>query len=133
VKRQEQKGSAGVNDDPKSHICRNTAWQRKLRPSEERAKGLAAAGDGRHEKDTISFFEGAGFTAEEADIFFIEVNIEELADLALIVADVAREGGEARSEFVESFCDGGGATVHFGRAVREAAEGGGNFDGDGHF
>src|SRR6266481_8263579 len=94
---------------------------------------LAAAGDGGNEEDAIAFFEGAGFAAEEADVFFVEIDIEELADLALIVADVAREIGEARSELVESFGDRGGGTVHFGRAVREAAEGGGDFDGDGHF
>src|ERR1700741_2807561 len=94
---------------------------------------LAAAGYRGHQKNAIAFLKRAGFTAEEADIFFVEVNIEELADLALIVADVAREIGEARSKLVESFGDSRGATVHSGRAICEAAEGGGNFDGDGHF
>jgi hypothetical protein len=96
-------------------------------------KGLASSSYRGNQQNAIAFFEGAGLPAQEADIFFVEVNIEELADLALIVADVARESGEARSELVESFGDGGGATVYFGRTVGEAAEGGGNFDGDGHF
>src|SRR5260370_19213864 len=94
---------------------------------------LAAAGDGRNKEDAIAFFEGAGLAAKEADVFFVEIYVEELANLALIVADVARKIGEARSELVESFGDGSGATVHLGRAIRKAAEGGGNFDGNGHF
>src|SRR6266852_3185843 len=86
----------------------------------------------RDEQNTIAFLEGAGFAAEEADVFFVEVDVEELADLALIVADVAREIGEARGKLVEGIGDGGRATVDFRRAVGEAAEGRGNFDGYGH-
>src|SRR6267378_2525989 len=93
---------------------------------------FAAAGDGRHQEDAITFFKRAGFAAEEADVFFVEIDVEELADLALIVADVAAEIGEARGELVEGFGDGGGATVHSWGAVGEAAEGGGDFDGHWH-
>src|SRR5438552_2313168 len=85
-----------------------------------------------NQEDTIAFLEGAGFAAEEADVFLVEVDIEELADLALIVADVAAEIGKAGSEFVEGVGDGGRATVHSRRAVGEATEGRGNFDGYGH-
>ncbi len=65
----------------------------------------------RDEQNTIAFLEGAGFAAEEADIFFVKVHVEELVDLALIVADVARESGEAVGKFVESVGDRGRATV----------------------
>jgi hypothetical protein len=92
-----------------------------------------ATGDRGDEENTIAFLERAGFAAEEADVFFVEIDVEELADLAVIVADVASEIGEARSKLVESFGDGGRATVYFWRAFGEAAEGCGNFDGDGHF
>src|SRR5437879_3265677 len=94
--------------------------------------GLAAPGDGGDQKDAIAFLQGAGFAAEEADVFFVEVDVEELADLALVVADVAAELGEAGSKLVEGVGDGGRATVHFRRTVGEAAEGRGNFDGYGH-
>jgi hypothetical protein len=86
-----------------------------------------------NEQDAVPFLQGAGFAAEEADVFLVEIHVKELADLALIVADVAGESGEAGSELVESFRNRGGATVHFRRAVREAAEGGGDFNGYGHF
>src|SRR5258708_1374480 len=49
----------------------------------------------RDEQNTIALLEGARFAAEKANVFFIEVHVEELADLALIVADVAREVGKA--------------------------------------
>jgi len=65
----------------------------------------------RDEQNTIAFLEGAGFAAEEADIFFVKVHVEELADLALIVADMARESGEAGCKFVQSVGDRGRATV----------------------
>src|SRR6266851_3734082 len=86
-----------------------------------------------NQQNAVTFLEGAGFAAEEADVFFVEVDVEELADLALVVADVTAEIGEARGEFVEGFGDGGGATVYFWRAVGEAAEGGGDFDGHWHW
>src|SRR5258706_8789894 len=75
-----------------------------------------------NQEDTIAFFESAGFAAEEADVFLVEVDVEELADLALIVANVAAEIGEAGSKLVEGIGDSGRATVHFRRAVGEAAE-----------
>src|SRR6266404_1209832 len=98
-----------------------------------RWKRLASAGDGGDEEDAVAFLEGAGFAAEKADVFFVEVDVEELADLALIVADVAPEIGIARGELVEGFGDGGRATVYFRRAARETTEGCWNFDGHGHF
>src|SRR6266576_3914108 len=89
---------------------------------------LAAAGYRGNQQNAIAFLEGAGFAAEEADVFFVEINVEELADLALIVADVAPEIGEAGSELIEGFGDGGRAAIHFRRAVRETTECGWDFD-----
>src|SRR6266850_1616215 len=79
------------------------------------------------EQNTIAFLEGAGFAAEEADVFFIEIDVEELADLALIVADVAAEIGEAGSQLVKGVGDGGRATVYSRRTAGEATEGRGDF------
>jgi len=93
---------------------------------------LGAAGDGGDEEEAVAFFEGGGFAAEEAYVFLVEVDVKELADLALVVADVAREGGEFGGEVVEGVGDGGGGAVVLGCAVGEAAESGGDFDGDGH-
>src|SRR5260370_1829437 len=94
---------------------------------------LASARNRRDEENAIAFLEGAGFPAQEADVFLVEINIEELADLALVVADVPAESREAGSKLVEGFRDGGGATVHPRRALGEAAKGGRDFDRNGHF
>src|SRR6266478_5152198 len=105
---------------------------KKVAGAASRRTWLAAAGHGRNQEDTIAFFQGAGFAAEETDVFLVEVDVEELADLALIIAHVAAEIGKAGSKLVEGVGDGGRATVDFRRAVGEAAEGRGNFDGYGH-
>jgi hypothetical protein len=94
---------------------------------------LLAAGDGRDEENAIAFLEGTGFPAEEADVFFVEIDVEELANLALLIADVAREIREPGGKFVQSLGDGRGATVYFWRAIGKAAERGRDFYDDRHF
>src|SRR5262249_26792909 len=97
------------------------------------AKRLLTASDRRNQENPIAFLERAGFAAEEADIFLVEIDIEKLADLALLIADMARQTGKTRGEIVQGFGDRGGATVHFGRAVGEATKRWWNFDGHSHF
>src|SRR3981189_273586 len=63
---------------------------------------LGSPGNGGDEENAIAFLEAAGFAAEEANVFFVEIDVEELANLALIVAHVAREIGEPRRQCVES-------------------------------
>ena len=58
---------------------------------------MGAAGDGGDEEDAVAFLEGAGLAAEEANVFFVEIDVEELADLAGLVADVLGEVGVAGS------------------------------------
>src|SRR6266403_3537107 len=94
---------------------------------------LGSSGNGGDEENAIAFLEAAGFAAEEANVFFVEIDVEELANLALIVAHVSREIGEPRGEFVQSLGDGGGTTVYFWRAVGEATERCRNFDDYWHF
>jgi len=93
----------------------------------------ASACNRRDEENAIAFLESAGFPAQKADVFLVEIDIEELADLALVVADVPAESREAGSKLVEGFRNGGGTTVHPRRALGEAAKGGRNFDRNGHF
>jgi hypothetical protein len=93
----------------------------------------ASACNRRDEENAIALLESAGFPAQEADVFLVEVDVEELADLTLVVADVAVESREAGSELVEGFRDGGGTTVDLRRALGEAAERGRDFDRNGHF
>jgi hypothetical protein len=102
-------------------------------PGDYLARDVLATGDGRDQQDAVAILDGTGFTAQEADVFVVEIHVEELPNLALIVAHVAAQVGKFGSEFVEGFRDSDGATVDFGLAVRETPEGGGNFDNYGHF
>src|SRR5712664_650927 len=104
-----------------------------IQPETSPLELLGSAGNGRDEENAITFLEAAGFAAEEANVFFVEIDVEELANLALIVAHVARKIGEPRGEFVQSLGDGGGATVYFWRAFGEAAKRCRDFDDYWHF
>src|SRR6266478_2934476 len=104
-----------------------------IQPETSPLELLGSAGNGRDEENAITFLEAAGFAPEEANVFFVEIDVEELANLALIVAHVAREIGEPRGEFVQSLGDGGGATVYFWRAASKATERCRNFDDYRHF
>src|SRR2546426_10684409 len=87
-----------------------------------------AAGDRGDEHHAVAVAEGAGFAAEEANVFFVEVDIEELANLALVVADVAgkRGGGGGGGGLGVGNC--GRATDHTRRTVGVAAERRGGVD-----
>src|SRR5882757_2595079 len=92
----------------------------------------ATAGDGGNQKHPVALLERAGFAAKEADVFFVEVDVEELADLALVVADVARELGIAGRKLIQCVGDRRCATVHSWGAFGEATEGRRDFDGYRH-
>src|SRR6266481_8707417 len=104
-----------------------------IQPETSSPKLLGSTGDGGDEKNAIALLEAAGFAAEEADVFFVEIDVEELANLTLIVAHVSRKIWEPSGKFVQSLGDGGGATVYFWRAVGEAAKRCGDFDDYWHF
>src|SRR2546425_12664276 len=103
------------------------------RHSRQRRVQSASARNRRDEENAIAFLESARFPAQEADVFLVEIDIEELADLALVVANLAAESREAGSKLVKGFRDGGGTTVDLRRALGEAAERGRDFDRNGHF
>ena len=73
----------------------------------------AAAGDGGDQHDFVAVLEGVGFAAEEADVFVVDVDVDELAQLAVFVLDLGAERGEGlvdvgeqtgRLEAAESNC-----------------------------
>ena len=55
---------------------------------------LAAAGDRWDEHDLVAILEGVGFAAEEADVFVVDVDVDEAAQLAGFVLDLGGERGE---------------------------------------
>jgi hypothetical protein len=92
-------------------------------PGDYLARDVLATGDGRDQQDAVAILDGAGFAAEEADVFVVEIHVEELANLALVVADVAAEVGKFGGQLVQCFSNRDGATVDFRLAVGKAPEG----------
>jgi hypothetical protein len=101
-------------------------------PGDYLARDVLATGDGRDQQDAVAIFNGAGFAAEKADVFVVEIHVQELANLALVVADVAAEIGEFGGELIQGFGNGDGATVNFRLAVGKAPEGRWDFNDHWH-
>src|SRR5713101_6058349 len=97
-----------------------------------RRAGLAA-GDGGNNHDAVAVLEAVGFAAEKADIFLVDIDIDELADAAGVVAEMPSHGGEFLPELGQQFGEGCRSAFDRRGAVREAAKGRGDFDDDSHF
>ena len=87
-----------------------------------------SAGDGGDEHDLVAVLEGVGFAAEEADVFVVEIYVQELANLALVVTDVATEVGKFGGQLIQGLGNRDGTTIDFGLAVGESPEGRWDFD-----
>ena len=48
----------------------------------------AAAGDGRNDQNFVSFFKAVLFIAEEADVFFVYIEVNEAANLSVFASQV---------------------------------------------
>ena len=84
-----------------------------------------SAGDGGDEHDLVTVLELVGIAAEEADVLVVDVDVDETAELAVLVLDVLGEGGELRVELGEQAGEIGGFGVEGLLAVGVAGEGGG--------
>src|SRR5213080_3659573 len=94
---------------------------------------LRAPGNGGNEQNAVAFLQRAGLTAKKTDVFLVEIDVEELADLAALVSHVARQFRESLGQRVKSFGDGLGAAVNFWRAARKTAKSRGNFYSNWHW
>src|SRR5712691_3028334 len=54
----------------------------------------SAAGDGGDDHDAVAVLEAVGFAAEKADVFLVDIDVDELADAAGVVAEMASHPGE---------------------------------------
>jgi hypothetical protein len=88
----------------------------------------SATSDGRDEQDAVAVLDGAGFAAEEADVFVVEIYVQELANLALVVTDVATEVGKFGGQLIQGLGNRDGTTIDFGLAVGKSPEGRWDFD-----
>src|SRR5882757_5473959 len=84
-----------------------------------------ATRDGGDEHDLVAILEGVGFAAEEANIFVVNVDVDEAAELAVFAFDL---GGERREGLVDVGEEAGeilGGGVELFAAIGVAGEGGG--------
>jgi hypothetical protein len=92
------------------------------------AGDVLAASDGRNQQNVVAILDGAGFPAEETDVFVIEVHVQELANLSLIIANVTAEVGKFGGQLIQGFGNRYGATIDFGLATGKSSEGRWDFD-----
>ena len=59
----------------------------------------STAGDGWDEHDFVAILEGVGVAAEKADVFVVDVDVDEAAQLAGFVLDLGGEGGKRSIDF----------------------------------
>jgi hypothetical protein len=96
-------------------------------------RALAAAGDRRDQHDFVAILEGVGFAAEEADVFVVDVDVDEAAEFAGFVLDLGGERGEVLVDVGDEAGQVGGFAGELLLAVGVADEGGreNDFDGNG--
>src|SRR3977135_194840 len=86
---------------------------------------LSSAGDGGDEHDLVTVLEGVGFAAEEADVFVVDVDVNEAAKLAVFAFDLRGERGEGLVDVGEKAGEILGSGVELFAAIGVAGVGGG--------
>src|ERR1700743_981920 len=71
--------------------------------------GRSAAGDGGDDADGVAVFGGSCFLVEVTDVFVVDVDIDEAAQLAVFGEEVLLQIAELRCESAQCFADGAGA------------------------
>src|SRR5579871_2308648 len=69
----------------------------------------AAAGDGGDDADGVAVFGGSGFLREVANVFVVDVDIDEAAELTVFSEEVLLQIAKLRCESAQCFADGRGA------------------------
>jgi hypothetical protein len=113
-----------VKDDPTFCHGLNVGQGRFLRKSSPR--------DGGNDAHLVPRFDGRLLVLEEADVFAIDVNVDETAQVALRVEEPFADAGVALVEAGEEFADGGALDLDDVEMVGQGPERGGDGDGDGH-
>src|SRR5260370_928680 len=94
--------------------------------------GRAAGRDGRHDGDLVALLERRGGALQEPDVFLVDVDVDEAAQLAAVLDQALLEAGELALERLDQVGDGGGVGLDLGRALGEGAQRGRNANENGH-
>src|SRR5579863_866264 len=71
--------------------------------------GSATAGDGGDDADGVAVFGGSSLFREVTDVFVVDVDIDEAAQLSIFGEEVLAQIAELRCESAEGFANGAGA------------------------
>src|SRR5438552_967646 len=100
-------------------------------PSGTSSSAISASGDGGDDAQLVAVLDCRGEVVEVADVFVIEVDVDEAADLA-VVKDARADAGVLLAQIVEGGLHRGTGNLHDGLAVRMLPHGGGDVNADGH-
>jgi hypothetical protein len=92
-----------------------------------------AASYGGDEHDFVAVLEGVGFAAEEADVFVVDIDVDEAAELSVVAFDLGGERGECLVDISQKAGEVSGGGVEVFAAIGVAGEGCGKGDFDRHF
>ncbi len=94
---------------------------------------LTTAGDGRDEHDFVAILKGVGLATEEADVFVVDVDVDEAAKLAGLILDLRGERGEGGVDLGDEAGEIGSVAGELLPSIGMADEGGreDDFDADG--
>lgn len=86
----------------------------------------SAAGHGRHDADLVAVAEGGGLVIEKTDVLAIDVDVQEAAQLAVLIGEAGQDAREVAFEGLEQLVDRGGVDLHAGLLRGELLERGGD-------
>src|SRR5579863_3120297 len=87
------------------------------------ADSAASAGDGGNDQHLVALLEAVLLISEKADVFFVDIEVDEAADLAVFSAQVLAEGGKAAFDLGDELGQVGGRTGNLAHVVGVLLEG----------
>src|SRR5438105_9926923 len=104
---------------------------RNVRRTVVRAIG-SASGDRRYDGEVVAVFERRLQPRPEANVLVVPVDVDELAELALVVVEALLEPGEFLVQFVKRLRHIAGIDLDDGRATRQLPQSAGDPNLDRH-
>src|SRR5438132_3729685 len=113
-------------------IATATTASRGSASSGSSGPSAGASGDGGDDRDLVALADGRVQSLAESDVGVIDVDVDELAQLARLVVQAVTESGVAALEARQSFRHGGAVDADLGAAIGQAPERAGNSNHDCH-
>src|SRR5579864_5734756 len=93
---------------------------------------MQSSGDRRHQQNFIAFLKRVGRPAQKADVFFVHIDVQEAANLALVITQVRLEFGKLLVEYREQFAQVGSCARDRSNTIRMTPQRGWDLHRDRH-